>query len=158
MQYLHAPTAGGFGDKVRQAVERVATPYMAIADAESFLLPLALEQALSFLEAHAEYGACQGYSLAFEAHADHVDYYLLDRKGSEDYSGPSAEARLAVFAEDCPSLVSALRALKPCGAVTRRCPSVLIHGCRRPAIALAWCRMQRFACWTLLMVCTSAVA
>ncbi|MBV4553174.1 TIGR00180 family glycosyltransferase [Pseudomonas sp. SWRI102] len=108
VQYLHAPTAGGFGDKVRQAVERVSTPYLAIADAESFLLPQALEQSLMFLEAHAEYGACQGYSLAFEAHADRVDYYLLDRKGCEDYSGASAEARLAVFAEDCPSLVSAL--------------------------------------------------
>ena len=108
VQYLHAPTAIGFGDKVRQAVERVATPYLAIAEAESFLLPPALEQALDFLETHAEYSACQGYSLAFEAHADRVDYYLLDRKGCEDYSGPSAEARLAVFAEDCPSLVNAL--------------------------------------------------
>ncbi|WP_434705386.1 TIGR00180 family glycosyltransferase [Pseudomonas sp. Z1-12] len=108
VQYLYAPTAIGFGDKVRQAVERVATPYLAIADAESFLLPQALEQAVSFLEAHAEYGACQGYSLAFEAHADRVDYYVLDRKGCEDYSGLSAEARLAVFAEDCPSLVNAV--------------------------------------------------
>ncbi|SFW64572.1 TIGR00180 family glycosyltransferase [Pseudomonas sp. NFACC04-2] len=108
VQYLHAPAATGFGDKVRQAVERVATPYLAMADAESFLLPRALEQALSFLEAHAEYSACQGYSLAFEAHADRVDYYLLDRKGCEDYFSASAEARLAVYAEDCPSLVSAL--------------------------------------------------
>ena len=108
VQYLHAPGASGFGDKVRQAVERVVTPYLAIADADSFLLPQALEQSLSFLEAHAEYSACQGYSLAFEAHADRVDYYLLDRKGCEDYCASSAEARLAVFAEDCPSLVSAL--------------------------------------------------
>ncbi|MFL6966989.1 TIGR00180 family glycosyltransferase [Pseudomonas alvandae] len=108
VQFLHAPEASGFGDKVRQAVEHVATPYLAIADAESFLLLQALEQSLSFLEANAEYGACQGYSLAFEAHADRVDYYLLDRKGCEDYSDASAEARLAVFAEDCPSLMSAL--------------------------------------------------
>jgi glycosyltransferase domain-containing protein len=108
VQYLHAPTTTGFGDKVRCAVERVATPYLAIADAESFLLPQALEQAVSFLEAHAEYGACQGYSLAFEAHADRIDYYLLDRKGCEDYSGESGEARLAVFAEDCLSLVNAV--------------------------------------------------
>lgn len=108
VQYLHAPTASGFGDKVRQAVEHVVTPYLAVADAESFLLPLALEQAMDFLEAHGEYGACQGYSVAFEAHADRVDYYLLDRKGCEDYSGPSAEARLSAFAEDCPALVNAL--------------------------------------------------
>ncbi|WP_335943660.1 TIGR00180 family glycosyltransferase [Pseudomonas sp. G166] len=108
VQYLHAPTAIGFGDKVRQAVERVVTPYLAIADAESFLLPEALEQALGFLETHPEYSACQGYSLAFEAHADRVDYYLLDRKGCEDYSGASADTRLAAFVEDCPSLVNAL--------------------------------------------------
>jgi len=108
VQYLHVPTATGFGDKVRHAVERVATPYLAIADAESFLLPQALEQAVGFLEAHAEYGACQGYNLAFEAHANRIDYYVLDRKGCEDYSDPSAEARLAVFAEDCLSLVNAV--------------------------------------------------
>ncbi|WP_053146457.1 TIGR00180 family glycosyltransferase [Pseudomonas sp. P97.38] len=108
VQYLHAPTAIGFGDKVRQAVERVATPYLAVADAEDFLLPQALEQALQFLEAHPDYSACQGYSLAFEAHADRVDYYLLDRKSSDDYHGASAEARLAAFAEDCPSLANAL--------------------------------------------------
>lgn len=108
VQYLHAPMATGFGDKVRQVIERVATPYLAMADAESFLVPQALEQSLGFLDAHADYGACQGYSLAFEAHADRVDYYLLDRKGCEDYSSPSAEARLAVYAEDCPSLVNAL--------------------------------------------------
>lgn len=108
MQYLHAPAATGFGDKVRQAVERVATPYLAIADVESFLLPQALEQALGFLETHTDYSACQGYSLAFEAHADRVDYYLLDRKGCEDYCDASAQARLAVFAEDCPALVNAL--------------------------------------------------
>ncbi|WP_434572616.1 TIGR00180 family glycosyltransferase [Pseudomonas sp. Z3-8] len=108
VQYLHAPAAKGFGDKVRQAVERIATPYLAIVDVESFLLPQALEQALGFLEAQADYSACQGYSLAFEAHADRIDYYLLDRKGCEDYCDASVQARLAVFAEDCPSLVNAL--------------------------------------------------
>ncbi|WP_434697164.1 TIGR00180 family glycosyltransferase [Pseudomonas sp. Z1-14] len=108
VQYLHAPAAKGFGDKVRQAVEGVATPYVAIVDVESFLLPQALEQALGFLETQTDYSACQGYSLAFEAHADRVDYYLLDRKGCEDYCDASVQARLAVFAEDCPSLVNAL--------------------------------------------------
>ncbi|BBH32020.1 glycosyltransferase family 2 protein [Pseudomonas bijieensis] len=121
VQYLHVPEASGFGDKVRQAVERVATPYLAIADVESFLLPQALEQALSFLDSHSEYSACQGYSLAFEAHADRIDYYLLDRKGAEDYCGGSADARLAVFAEDCPWLVSALTRTE---ALRRSCASL----------------------------------
>ncbi|MCD4530974.1 glycosyltransferase family 2 protein [Pseudomonas sp. C3-2018] len=124
VQYLHAPTAIGFGDKVRQAVERVATPYVAIADAESFLLPQALEQSLDFLQAHAQYSACQGYSLAFEAHADRVDYYLLDRKGCEDYSDASAQTRLALFAEHCTSLVNALTRTE----TLRRCYASLPAG------------------------------
>lgn len=110
VQYLHAPAlrAEHFSLRVRQVIEQITTPYMAVVEAESFLLTDALEQSLAFLEANAEYGTCQGYSLAFEAHADRVDYYLRDRKGSEDYSDDSAEARLAVLASDSPSLATAV--------------------------------------------------
>ncbi|MDB5994098.1 MAG: putative glycosyl transferase, family [Pseudomonas sp.] len=110
VQYLHAPAlrAEHFSIRVRQVIEQIATPYMAVVEAESFLLPEAVEQSLAFLEANADYGTCQGYSLAFEAHADRVDYYLRDRKGSEDYRDESAEARLAVLASDSPSLATAI--------------------------------------------------
>ncbi|MCU1759176.1 TIGR00180 family glycosyltransferase [Pseudomonas sp. 14P_8.1_Bac3] len=110
VRYLHAPAtqAQHFSVRVRQVLGQITTPYMAVVEAESFLLPEALEQSLAFLEANADYGTCQGYSLAFEAHADRVDYYLRDRKGCEDYSDDSAEARLAILAADTPSLATAV--------------------------------------------------
>lgn len=110
VQYVHAPAQGveHFSVRVRRVIDRITTPYMAVAEAESFLLPTAIDQSLAFLEANADYGTCQGYSLAFEAHADRVDYYLRDRKGCEDYEDDSAEARLAVLASDSPSLATAV--------------------------------------------------
>ena len=110
IQYLHVPAlrAEHFSVRVRQVIGQITTPYMAVVEVESFLLPDALDQSLAFLEANAEYGTCQGYSLAFEAHADRIDYYLRDRKGCEDYSDESAEARLAVLASDSPSLATAV--------------------------------------------------
>ena len=110
VQYLHvpAPRAEHFSFRVRQVIGQITTPYMAVAEVESFLLSAAIDQSLAFLESNAEYGTCQGYSLAYEAHADRVDYYLRDRKGCEDYSDDSADARLAVSNRDCPSLASAV--------------------------------------------------
>lgn len=110
IQYLHVPAvrAEHFSVRVRQVIGQITTPYMAVVEVESFLLPDALDQSLAFLEANAEYGTCQGYSLAYEAHADCVDYYLRDRKGCEDYSDDSAKARLAVLASDSPSLATAV--------------------------------------------------
>ena len=110
VQYLHvpAPRAEHFSYRVRQVIGQITTPYMAVVEVESFLLPEALDQSLAFLEANDDYGTCQGYSLAYEAHADRVDYYLRDRKGCEDYSDDSAEARLAILNRDCPSLANAV--------------------------------------------------
>lgn len=110
VQYLHAPAPRfeHFTVTVRKVIERISTAYMAVAEVESFLLPEALGQSLAFLEAHSDYGTCQGYSLAFEAHADRVDYYRRDRKGCEDYSDDSAEARLAVLENDGPSFANAV--------------------------------------------------
>jgi len=100
VQYVHlpAPNAEHFSLRVRQVIEQISTPYMAVAEADSFLLPQALDESLAFLEAHADYGVCQGYSLAYEAHANRVDYYLRDRKGCEDYDDDSASVRLAALA------------------------------------------------------------
>ena len=110
VRYLHVPAlrAEHFSVRVRQVIEQITTPYMAVVEAESFLLPEALDLSLAFLEANADYGTCQGYSLAFEAHADRVDYYLRDRKGCEDYSDESPEDRLAILASDSPSLATAV--------------------------------------------------
>lgn len=108
VRYLHlpAPRAEHFSLRVRQVIEQISTPYMAVAEADSFLLPQALDESLAFLEAHADYGVCQGYSLAYEAHATRVDYYLRDRKGCEDYADDSAAVRLAALAIHGPSLAN----------------------------------------------------
>jgi glycosyltransferase domain-containing protein len=110
VQYLHAPSAFAqhFSVTVRRAIAQITTPYMAVMEAESFLLSGALDQALAFLEANPDYGTCQGYSLAFEAHADRVDYYLRDRKGCDDYGDESVEARLEILSNDSPSLATAV--------------------------------------------------
>lgn len=107
-QHVPADRAEHFSGKLRQLIATLKTPYMAMADVEDFLLREGIEQSLGFLEAHCDYGACQGYSLAFEAHAQRVDYLRLDRKGEEDYCAESAEARLEVFTRHCPSLISAV--------------------------------------------------
>lgn len=109
-KYVHTPASRTehFTVRVGQIIDRITTPYMAVVEAESFLLSDALDQPLAFLEANADYSACQGYSLAYEAHADRVDYFLRDRKGCEDYSDASPDARLAVLDRNCPSLANAV--------------------------------------------------
>lgn len=110
IQYLHAPVPRleHFTVTVRKVIERISTPYMVVAEVESFLLPEALGQSLAFLEANTDYGTCQGYSLAFEAHADRIDFYRRDRKGCEDYNDDSAEARLVVLEHEGTSLANAV--------------------------------------------------
>lgn len=110
IRYLHAPTASAehFSSRLRQAVNQVTTPCMVMADVDSFLFPDALSASLSFLEAHGDYGVCQGYSLNYETHADRVDYFRRDRKGCEDYNDQSARARVTEFVRHCPSLVNAV--------------------------------------------------
>lgn len=107
-RYVHRPESGHFANKLRQGLEFVTTPYLAMIDVDAFLLPEALDQSLEFLVAHDEYSACQGYALTFEAHASHVDYYRRDRKGVEDFADPTGQERLAAYAGHCPSLISAV--------------------------------------------------
>ncbi|WP_081375429.1 TIGR00180 family glycosyltransferase [Pseudomonas chlororaphis] len=108
VRYQHLPTLRGehFSGKLRQAIATLDTPYTVLADVGGFLLDEGVEQSLAFLDAHPDYGVCQGYSLAFEARAQRVDYQRRDRKGVEDYCAESAEARLEAFASHCPSLVN----------------------------------------------------
>lgn len=110
VNYVHAPAAGveHFSGRLRQVIVQVATPYMAMADIDSFLLPEALKASLAFLEENADYGVCQGYSLTYEAHAERVEYFRRDRKGCEDYNDDAADDRLAMFSRYCPSLVNAV--------------------------------------------------
>lgn len=110
VQYVHAPAASveHFSGRLRQVIDQIATPYMVMADVDSFLLPDALSASLIFLEDNADYGVCQGYSLAYEAHANRVDYFRRDRKGCEDYGDEAVGDRLMRFSHESPSLVNAV--------------------------------------------------
>ncbi|WP_422777350.1 glycosyltransferase family 2 protein [Pseudomonas mediterranea] len=108
VRYVHRAEAGHFANKLRQGLEHVKTPYLALIDVDAFLLPGALDQSLEFLAGHDDYSACQGYALTFEARASHVDYYRRDRKGVEDFVDPSAQERLAAYAGHCLSLINAV--------------------------------------------------
>ncbi|WP_434656458.1 TIGR00180 family glycosyltransferase [Pseudomonas sp. R3-56] len=107
-RYVHQPGGAHFASKLRQAMEFVATPYLAMADVDAFLLPEAIDQSLDFLAGHSDYSACQGYALTCEAHAARVDYYRRDRKGIEDFDDPDAQERFATYANHCPSLINAV--------------------------------------------------
>ncbi len=93
---------------IAHGLERVTTPYVAYASVDSFLLPDALNEALSFLQAHDAYGACQGYSLSYEAHVGHVDFFRRDRKIAEDYACEHAADRVLSFMGQGVSLLNAV--------------------------------------------------
>lgn len=99
--YHHAPPLAGQcdGEKLRQAVEHVTTPYMALVPDSDFLLFDGLAQSLAFLEQNAEYGLCHGYTLMQSPVGAQTKYYVRDRKGPEDCSQATAAERLGAFAE-----------------------------------------------------------
>lgn len=108
--YQHAPELidAGLSQRMSAAAARVGTPYVVFADVSSFLLPDALQQALAFLEANPAYGACQGYSLTYQAHVERVDYLRLDHKVREDFDSEDPAQRAALFLEQSVPLFNAL--------------------------------------------------
>ncbi len=110
VDYFHDAALAGASVSRRLAVAlaRVTTPYVVYAAADSFLLTDALDDALQFLEANPHYAACQGYSLSYQAHVDHVDYFRRDRKVAEDHASPVLEERLTGFMAQSLSLFNAL--------------------------------------------------
>lgn len=110
IRYLHRADLvdASLSARIALGVEQVETPFVAYADVSSFLLKPALQEALGFLEDHEEYGACQGYSLSYQAHVDHVDYLRRDRKVAEDHSVDQPLQRLVGFLGQSISLLNAV--------------------------------------------------
>lgn len=94
--------------RIAEGLKHVTTPFVVQAPVDSFLLPDALTAALSFLEANPTYGACQGYSLSYQAQVSQVDYFRRDRKTCEDYAADDAGERVLSFMEESLSLLSAV--------------------------------------------------
>ncbi|PBQ06593.1 glycosyl transferase family 2 [Pseudomonas congelans] len=94
--------------RIAEGLKHVTTPFVVQAPVDSFLLPDALTAALSFLEANPAYGACQGYSLSYQAQVNQVDYFRRDRKICEDYASDDAGERVLSFMSEGLSLFSAV--------------------------------------------------
>lgn len=94
--------------RIAEGLKHVTTPFVVQAPVDSFLLPDALTAALSFLEANSAYGACQGYSLSYQAQVNQVDYFRRDRKICEDYASDDAGERVLSFMGEGLSLLSAV--------------------------------------------------
>lgn len=110
LHYLHsdALASASLGVRVAEGLRQVTTPFVVQAPVDSFLLPDALSAALSFLEANPTYGACQGYSLSYQAQVGQVDYFRRDRKTCEDYASDDAGERVLSFMSESLSLLSAV--------------------------------------------------
>ncbi|CAM3102669.1 glycosyl transferase family 2 [Pseudomonas floridensis] len=98
----------GLDYRIAEGLKHVSTPFVVQAAVDSFLLPDALTTALSFLESNPTYGACQGYSLGYQAQVNHVDYFRRDRKTCEDYASDSPGERVLSFMGEALSLLSAV--------------------------------------------------
>ncbi|MFK7698639.1 TIGR00180 family glycosyltransferase [Pseudomonas caspiana] len=110
VEYAHLGALAGtsLSSKVAEGVKRVKTPFMVFATVDSFLIADSLEASLGFLETNDGYGACQGYSLGYRAHVNHVDYFRRDRKVDEDYSSALDEERVHDFLAQNLSLLNAV--------------------------------------------------
>ncbi|MFJ4145723.1 glycosyltransferase [Pseudomonas sp. NPDC089734] len=110
IQYVHdaALADADLSVRVAEGIRHVTTPFMAYADVSSFLLTNALTDALHFLEVNEQYGACQGYSLSYQAHVDHVDYFRRDLKVTDDHASGHSGERLVGFMAQPVSLLNAV--------------------------------------------------
>lgn len=96
VRYYHVPQLAGkpLQTLLGHAVGLVATPYMLIVREEDFVLPTATAACVAFLEAHADYGLCHGYSLEYETHADRVDYWRCSARVPQSPDTHSGAGRL----------------------------------------------------------------
>ena len=97
VDYRHLPQYDymGFQAKIKHGLDLVKTPYMALVADDDFILPGAIAESLDFLEAHPDYGICQGYSMMYLAEAGHTNYYRRDKKlGQEDYASDDPRQRV----------------------------------------------------------------
>ena len=70
LRYIHHPHKLGGPDvffaKISAALHAVDTPYVAICDDDDFLLPEGVARSAAFLDAHADYSFCAGYTYQFQ--------------------------------------------------------------------------------------------
>jgi glycosyltransferase domain-containing protein len=96
-----------FYAKMMDALQRVRTPYVKIADNDDFLAPAGLEYCMDFLDAHADYVCCSGGIAGFSVQTpledslgrvvgpfNKVTYHYTPRDRSIDLNSVSATERV----------------------------------------------------------------
>ncbi len=72
IEYIRYPDDADFQHyyaKMADALQRVRTPYVKVADNDDFLAPAGLEYCIDFLDAHPDYVCCSGGIGGFSVHA-----------------------------------------------------------------------------------------
>src|SRR5262249_39206561 len=80
LEYIRYPDDANFTDyytKMADAIARVRTPYVKIADNDDFLAAAGLECCVDFLETHPDYVCCSGGVGGFSLHVARRDSELL---------------------------------------------------------------------------------
>jgi glycosyltransferase domain-containing protein len=111
VEYVRYPFDAGYADyyaKLADALSRVTTPYVVMADNDDLFIPEGLTRAVEFLQAHPEYVACGGQCAVFwvsnngssassdTLYGDHVEW-----KCSSQFSTDVAETASKRLRERC---------------------------------------------------------
>lgn len=111
VEYLRYPPDERFSDyfaKMADAIGRVSTPYVMLADNDDFLAPAGLEQSMDFLDAHPDYVCCGGGIAGFSVYSrndssfggvvgpiNKLAYRYMPYDRSSDFASPGVTARVA---------------------------------------------------------------
>jgi glycosyltransferase domain-containing protein len=96
-----------FYEKMHDALRRVRTPYVMLADNDDFLAPAGIERAIEFLDSHRDYVCCGGGIAGFSVHAplnaalgvvvgpiNKISYRYAPNDRSDDYNSSSVAERV----------------------------------------------------------------
>jgi glycosyltransferase domain-containing protein len=72
-EFRHFGPEYRMADKLAAAVADVATPYVVLIPDDDIVLPLAIADAIAFLEGHPDFVVAHGYFVAFDPHIDAID-------------------------------------------------------------------------------------
>lgn len=133
IEYVRYPFDSSYADyyrKIADALSRVTTPFVAMADNDDFFIAPALTRAVEFLAAHPDYTACGGQSALFwmsatgdaNAGGDGVTWKCSSQFASDSADGAGARLRgRCLGANDVFYAVHRTEALRAHFAAVRDC-------------------------------------
>jgi glycosyltransferase domain-containing protein len=104
-RYPYDETYGHYYAKIADALSRVTTPFVVMADNDDFFMPEGLHRAVAFLNAHPDFVACGGQCAVFWVNGEQqIGAPYGDRvewKCSSQYSTDTAESAAQRLRERC---------------------------------------------------------